>query len=77
MKINKWVISLFAILILLPVICIPVSAKETPEFRYELSVEGKDVVEVNTGDIITVNIIRDGESVNVDITVTEEYLAAY
>ena len=46
---------LLALVLILPVLCIPAAA-QTPEFRYELTVDGKDTVEVNNGDLITVTL---------------------
>lgn len=56
MNLKKWFVFLMSILLLLPAICVPTLAAETPEFRYELTVDGNDTVEVNTGDIITVTL---------------------
>ena len=56
MKTEKWVVSLFAILLLFSMLYVPVNAEETPTFRYELTVDGSDTVEVSTGDIITVTL---------------------
>lgn len=56
MNFKKWFVFLLAILLLLPAVCVPALAAETPEFRYELTVDGKDTVEVNTGDVITVTL---------------------
>jgi len=53
---KKWVVSLFAILLLLSTLCVPVHAEDEPEFRYELTVDGLDTVDVHTGDIITVTL---------------------
>ena len=53
----KKCISIFlAFLLLLPLIPVSVRAADTPAFHYELSVDGKDSVEVNTGDVITVTL---------------------
>ena len=57
MNAKRWAVSLLAILLLLPILYVPVLAEEAPEFRYELSVNGEDdIIEVNTGDIITVTL---------------------
>lgn len=56
MNLKKWFIFLLTILLLLPTLCLTALAADTPEFRYELTVDGKDTVEVNTGDIITVTL---------------------
>ncbi|MBR2445791.1 MAG: InlB B-repeat-containing protein [Clostridia bacterium] len=56
MKTKKWVVSLLTIFMLFPMLCVPVHAQDEPEFRYELSVDGKDTVEVSTGDIITITL---------------------
>ena len=52
---KKYLCFLLSIFLLLPVLCVPAAAVE-PEFRYEATVDGKDTVEVNTGDIITVTL---------------------
>lgn len=57
MKTKKWVIALLILLLVMPLMNVPhVFAEEAPEFRYELSVDGEDVIEVNTGDVITVTL---------------------
>ena len=57
MKAKKWVIALLTLLLVMPVLNVPHAfAQEAPEFRYELSVDGEDVIEVNTGDVITVTL---------------------
>ena len=65
MKTKKWVVSLLAILLLFPMLYVPVHAQDEPMFRYELTVDGSDTVEVSTGDIITVTLYlyRTDESV--------------
>ena len=56
MKTIKWVVSLLTVFLLLPMLFVPVNAQDEPTFRYELSVNGQDTVEVSTGDIITVTL---------------------
>ena len=56
MNLRKWFTILLTILLLIPALSIPTSAAETLEYRYELTVDGKDTVEVNTGDVITVTL---------------------
>ena len=56
MQTKKWVVSLFALLLLLSMLYMPAYAEDEPEFRYELTVDGSDTVEINTGDIITVTL---------------------
>ena len=56
MKIKKWFVCVLSILFLLPLLVLPAMAAEVPEFYYELTVDGKDTVEVNTGDLITVTL---------------------
>ena len=56
MQTKKWVASLFALLLLFSMLCIPANAEDEPEFRFELSIDGQDVAEVNTGDVITVTL---------------------
>lgn len=49
---------LFLLILLLMLSAFPVNANEidAPEFRYELTVNGKDVVEAHTGELITVTL---------------------
>lgn len=56
MNLRKWFVFLLTVILMMPAFCMTASAAETPEFRYELSVDGKDTVEVNTGDVITVTL---------------------
>ena len=56
MNSKKLFVSLILILLLIPVLCLSAFAADEPEFIYELSVDGKDTVEVNTGDIIAVTL---------------------
>lgn len=56
MNLKKWFVFLLSMFLLIPGLCVPALAAETPEFRYELTVDGKDTVEVNTGDVITVTL---------------------
>ena len=53
MNFKKRFLFLLTIALLLPVFCVPAAAAD-PEFRYELTVDGSDTVEANTGDVITV-----------------------
>ena len=54
---KRTVCFLLTMLFLLPVCSLTASAAAgDPEFTYELTVDGKDTVEVNTGDIITVTL---------------------
>lgn len=54
MNLKKWFIFLLVSILMLPMLCMTASATETPEFRYELTVDGKDTIEAHTGDVITV-----------------------
>ena len=56
MNFRKQFIFLLIVTLLLPLLCVNASAAETPEFRYELTVDGKDTVEAETGDLITVTL---------------------
>lgn len=57
MNIKKWFVSLLVILLLFPVLSLSAyAAVGDPEFYYELTVDGKDTVEVNPGDVITVTL---------------------
>ena len=56
MSLKKQFVSLLALFLLIPALYIPAAAAKTPEFRYELTVDGSDTVEVTTGDIITVTL---------------------
>ena len=68
MKIMKWVVSLLTILLLLPTLLVPASAQDNPTFRYELSVDGQDTVEVSTGDVITVTLYLHRTDANANYT---------
>lgn len=65
---KKWFVCLLTVLVLIPVLCIPASAAENPGFRYELTVEGSETVEVSTGDIITVTLYLYREDENTPYT---------
>ena len=52
---KKYLCFLLSIFLLLPVLCVPAAAAE-PEFRYELTVDGKNTVEASAGDILTVTL---------------------
>ena len=56
MKPYKWVASLFIFFLILSVGQMPTYAQEEPAFWYELCVDGKDTVEVHTGDVMTVTL---------------------
>ena len=56
MNAKKWLVFLFAVCLLISALCLPAAAAGVPEFRYELSVDGSDTVEVSPGDIITVTL---------------------
>lgn len=56
MKLRKWSAFLLTVLLLLPTLILPASAAEESEFRYELTVDGKNTVEVENGDLITVTL---------------------
>ena len=50
---KKSIRFLLALLVLVSALALQSFAAE-PEFRFELTVDGKDTVEVNQGDVITV-----------------------
>lgn len=52
---KRYLCFLLTFFLLLPVLCVNASAAE-PEFRYEITVDGKDTVEASTGDILTVTL---------------------
>ena len=56
MSTKKGLISLILILLLVPAFFISAFAADTPEFSYELSIDGGEHKEVETGDIITVTL---------------------
>lgn len=56
MNLKKQFVFLLILALLLPISAVSVSASETPEFRYELTVDGKDIIEAQTGDLITVTL---------------------
>lgn len=43
-------------IILLPMLCVPAMAAQNPTFKFELSIDGLDVKDVESGDIITVTL---------------------
>ena len=56
MNLKKQFIFLLALLLLFPLFSINVSAAEAPEFRYELTIDGLDTVEAESGDLLTVTL---------------------
>lgn len=56
MNLKKWFVFLLISILLLPIFTSSAKSAENPEFRYELTVDGKETVEVNSGDIITVTL---------------------
>lgn len=56
MNIKKYFVFLLIFTLLLPIFCVSVSAADVPEFFYELTVDGKDTVEVEPGELITVTL---------------------
>ena len=56
MNVKKGFVSLILILLLIPALFVSAFAAEAPEFRYELSIDGGESKEVETGDIITVTL---------------------
>lgn len=56
MNCRKWFLFLLTLILLIPAFGVSASAAEQPSFCYELSVDGKDTVEVNPGDVITVTL---------------------
>ena len=53
---KKYISFFLALILLLPALSLTAFAAETPTFRYEVTVDGKDTKEVQTGDIITVTL---------------------
>lgn len=56
MNAKKGFITLILILLLVPTLFLSAFAADAPEFRYELSIDGSETKEVETGDIITVTL---------------------
>lgn len=56
MNLKKQFIFLVTLLFILPMFWMSVSAQEEPIFYYELTVDGKDTVEVENGDLVTVTL---------------------
>lgn len=56
MNIKKWFTFLLTVILLLPVLVVPSSAAENPTFDYELTIDGLETKEAETGDILTVTL---------------------
>lgn len=56
MSIKKWFIFLVVIALMLPVFSTTVSAAENLEFQFELTADGKNLLEVEPGELITVTL---------------------
>ncbi|MBQ4641101.1 MAG: InlB B-repeat-containing protein [Oscillospiraceae bacterium] len=56
MNIKKLFAFLLAVALVLPVCGISASAEEEMEFRYELTIDGKELLEVDNGDMLTVTL---------------------
>ena len=56
MNFKKWLLFLLSSLFLSLSLCAPAMAAENPSFRYEITVDGRDTVEVTPGEIITVTL---------------------
>ncbi len=56
MKLKKFLALMLTLILVIPVFCVPVAAEGEPAFHYELSVDGKSIVEVENGDLITVSL---------------------
>ena len=56
MNLKKCLLFFLSILLLLQLTCISILATDTRSFRYEITVNGMDVVAVAPGDIITVTL---------------------
>lgn len=68
MNAKKWFVFLLALLLLLPVLRMPAAAAKDPEFRFELTVDGKDAVEARPGDVLTVTLHLYRTDRNADFT---------
>lgn len=56
MKLKKWLLFPLLCHLMFLSLCISPMATNNPSFRYEITVDGKDTVEVDPGDIITVTL---------------------
>lgn len=56
MNVKKVFVFLLILALALPALFVPAFAAEEPEFYYELTVDGEEVVEANPGDVITVTL---------------------
>ena len=56
MNAKRRFLFLLTIILIFSALCIPVNAQEQPEFEFEVTVDGDDTVELNTGDVITVTL---------------------
>ena len=56
MNAKRRFVFLLTIILIFAALCVPVDAQEQPEFEFEVTVDGEDTVELNTGDMITVTL---------------------
>ena len=56
MNAKRRFVFLLTIILIFAALCVPVDAQEQPEFEFEVTVDGEDTVELNTGDVITVTL---------------------
>ncbi len=56
MNAKRRFVFLLTIILIFTALCVPVDAQGDPEFRYEVTVDGEDVVELDVGDVITVTL---------------------
>lgn len=56
MRLKQLMAALLTMIVFCTLLVIPASADGEPTFCYELTVDGKDTIEVSTGDIITVTL---------------------
>ena len=55
MNAKRRLIFLLTTILIFAALCVPAKAQDDPEFRYEVTVDGEDVIELDVGDVITVN----------------------
>ena len=56
MNAKRRFIFLLTTILIFAALCVPVDAQEEPEFQFDVTVDGEDVVELDVGDVITVTL---------------------
>ena len=56
MNAKRRLIFLLITILIFAALCVPADAQEEPEFQFDVTVDGEDVVELDVGDVITVTL---------------------